>query len=158
MKPDETCAQAAPLPAWDISPGIFQVKPVSSAAGDIMCMVSPFKTVPYAPASGRYMDFRWLQQCGIFLLVSVTKIDRREHVVPFSGKAARQAGDTRSHYLVNSGRFYEEDKDKALKIFAAAWIVAAQAARLAQARAWEQRRPAWSAIALSCGTEVAGQP
>jgi len=127
-------------------------------AGDIMCMVSPFKTVPYAPASGRYMDFRWLQQCGIFLLVSVTKIDRREHVVPFLGKAARQAGDTRSHYLVNSGRFYEEDKDKALKIFAAAWIVAAQAARLAQARAWEQRRPAWSAIALSRGTEVAGQP
>lgn len=93
------------------------IVPVSSAAGDIMCMVSPFKTVPYAPASGRYMDFRWLQRCDNLLLVSVTKIDRREHVVPFLGKVARQAGDTRSHYLVNSGRFYEEDKDKALKIF-----------------------------------------
>ena len=90
---------------------------VSDAGGEIMCMMSPFENVPYAPVSGRYMDFRWLQRCDHFYLISVTQIERREHLISFEGRAARQVGDERLHYLVNSGRFYEEDKDKALKIF-----------------------------------------
>ena len=90
---------------------------VSDAGGEIMCMMSPFEDVPYTHVSGRYMDFRWLQRCDHFYLISVTQIERREHLISFEGRAARQVGDERLHYLVNSGRFYEEDKDKALKIF-----------------------------------------
>jgi hypothetical protein len=89
----------------------------TSPTGDVLCMVSPFETVPSAPANGRYMDFRWLQRCAHFYLTNVTQIDRREHVVPLLGNAARQVGDIHPHYLVNSGRFYEKDKDKALKIY-----------------------------------------
>jgi len=90
---------------------------VSSPAGDITCMMSPFETVPYAPDNGRYMNFRWLQRCDHFSLESVAQIDRREHLMQFEGRAAREVGDVYPYYLVNSGRFYEEDKDKARKIF-----------------------------------------
>ena len=90
---------------------------VSNAEGAIMCMMSPFEAVPYAPVSGCYMGFRWLQRCDHFSLKSVTQIERREHLIPFEGRAPRQEGDQHQQYLVNSGRFYEEDKDTALQIF-----------------------------------------
>ena len=44
----------------------------SSPTGDVLCMVSPFETVPHAPEKGRYMVFWWLQRCDHFSLVSVT--------------------------------------------------------------------------------------
>ena len=54
----------------------------SSPTGDVLCMVSPFETVPYAPEKGRYMVFWWLQRCDHFSLVSVTQNSRRERVIP----------------------------------------------------------------------------
>jgi len=113
---------------------------VSSPAGDIMCMMSSFETVPYAPDNGRYMNFRWLQRCDNFSLESAAQIDRREHLMSFEGRAVRQEGDERPHFLVNLGRFYEEDKDKALSIFCkcTARSCSGRAPRPSERGAWGQ--------------------